>query len=387
MSLNNRNYAIDFLRGIAIIAVLFHHFHLVYHLDNSALNQLFSINFIKSIAGNGNYGVTLFFVISGFLITSTTLERYGSLGNIDMVGFYIFRFARIMPCLVLALLMICLFNAAGISIFENKENSTSLFIAILSVLTFWHNMLMKSVGYFNYCLNIFWSLSVEEVFYLIFPLICFFFKKLRFIIPIWVVVIIAAPIYRGYNASNEIIAVYGYFSCFDAIALGCCSAIISKYIKLNTDLKNILQYCTGALIFSVYGFVGIMENIAWCFSIIALGTAILLICATQPSTLQVQVIPFYKKMICWFGKMSYELYLFHIILLALFKQYIKAEYIGGYEKLFLLILFLTLSAAISGMIAKLYSEPLNRNIRKMLFNFRQKIIFIKPSEKKVYVSS
>jgi peptidoglycan/LPS O-acetylase OafA/YrhL len=97
---NFRNQKIDFLRGIAIIAVLILHFNLSYHIGESALNKIFSVDFIKTIASNGNYGVTMFFVISGFLITSTSLERYGSLGKIDIIGFYIFRFARIMPCLV-----------------------------------------------------------------------------------------------------------------------------------------------------------------------------------------------------------------------------------------------------------------------------------------------
>src|SRR5260221_113591 len=117
---NYRNQQIDLLRGAAILVVLIMHFHFSYHLDQSALSNIFSVNFIKSVVSNGNYGVTLFFVISGFLITTTSLARYEVLSKIDIINFYIFRFARIMPCLILVLSLIALFNFLHIPIFENK---------------------------------------------------------------------------------------------------------------------------------------------------------------------------------------------------------------------------------------------------------------------------
>src|SRR5260370_35086544 len=52
--------------------------------------------------GNGYYGVALFFAISGFLITSNMLARYGDLGSINLREFYVMRAARIIPCLGLA---------------------------------------------------------------------------------------------------------------------------------------------------------------------------------------------------------------------------------------------------------------------------------------------
>ncbi len=230
---NFRNKRIDFLRGIAILAVLVLHFNLSYHLDQSALTNIFSVNFLKTLTSNGNYGVTMFFVISGFLITSMSIKRYNELGKIGLREFYIFRFSRIIPCLLLAIIIISFFKLINIPIFQNNPHTTSFFLAILSVLTFWHNYLMSKAGYFNYCLNIYWSLSVEEIFYVAFPIICIISKKLRFILPIWLCLIIAAPIYRSFYTQNEIIALYGYFSCFDAIAIGCCAAVIAKNIHFK----------------------------------------------------------------------------------------------------------------------------------------------------------
>ncbi len=362
-NLSTRNSQIDFMRGIAILLVLLHHFNLSYSISESALNKIFSTHFINAILNNGNYGVTMFFVISGFLITSTTIERFKTLGNIDLIGFYIFRFARIMPCLILAIVLISFFNYFDLSIFKNN-NSTSFFIGIFSVLTFWHNVLMVKAGWFNYCLNTFWSLSVEEVFYFAFPIICLLFKKTRFIIPFWLVIIILAPFYRHYYGDNEIISVYGYFSCFDAIAMGCCAAIIAPKIRLSTVASKILKLFAATLFISVYFYSGIMENIVFGFTLIAIATSIILITATNSGNN-------FVKSIGWFGKNSYELYLFHIIVLALMKMICKPQVFNDYTKLLWLTLFIILSSFIAGLIEKFYSRPINVNLRKFLFNIRQ----------------
>lgn len=78
-----RNARIDFLRGAAIACVLILHFTLAFGLVNSPLGDLLGADAIKAIAFNGNYGVTIFFVISGYLITSGIVKRWGSLRQID----------------------------------------------------------------------------------------------------------------------------------------------------------------------------------------------------------------------------------------------------------------------------------------------------------------
>lgn len=375
---NVRNQQIDLLRGAAIFAVLILHFHLAYHLDQSVLSNIFSAHFINSVASNGNYGVTVFFVISGFLITSTSLDRYKELGKIDMIGFYIFRFARIMPCLVLALSFIALFNFLHIPIFENNPNSTSLFLAIFSVLTFWHNLLMQKVGYFNYCLNIFWSLSVEEIFYFTFPIICLLFKKLRFIIIFWLALIIMAPIYRSHYTDNEIVALYGYFSCFDAIAMGCIAAVIAKKFQIQKGIKKILLYCAISLISGVYLYSGVMENVVMGVSLIAVGAAVFLISVSNEGIKNNKLSNLFSCGICWFGKNSYELYLFHIIVLALMKEILTPENVGNHTKLIWLALFLGASALMAGIISTFYSQQINIKLRKSIFKIRQKNIILAP---------
>ena len=371
-----RNYKIDFLRGVAILLVLILHFNISYHLDQSALSSIFSTSFIKAVASNGNYGVTIFFVISGFLITSTSLERYGALGKIDSVGFYIFRFARIMPCLLLALSLIILFSFLHIAIFQNDPNSTSFSLAIFSVLTFWHNVLMEKTGYFNYCLNIFWSLSVEEVFYLAFPILCLLFKKTHLILLFWIVLIVISPIYRSYYTDNEIVALYGYFSCFDAIAMGCIAAIITQKIHLHGWIRSVFLYSAGLLIAGVYLYSGIMENVVVGVSLMAVSVAVFLVNAGNDRIEKNNnSISLFGQAICWFGRNSYELYLFHIIILALMKEMVSPDVLGNYTKLLWMVLFLCVSALVAGAISIFYSQPMNKKLRELLPSYRQQKIF------------
>lgn len=374
MKSNFRNYTIDFLRGVAILLVLVLHFNIAYHLDQSALNRIFSVNFIKAIASNGNYGVTIFFVISGFLITSTSLERYKKLGNLDLVGFYIFRFARIMPCLLLVLCLITLFNSLHIPIFQNHANTTSFVLGIFSVLTFWHNVLMEKIGYFNYCLNILWSLSVEEIFYIVFPLLCVFLKNTRFILLFFFSLIIISPIYRSHYTGSEIVALYGYLSCFDAIAIGCVAAIIANKIEFTNGLRKVVLYSASLFIVIIYFYSGIMENVVLGVSLMALATAVYLISASSEKAASNNT-SLLTRIICWFGKNSYELYLFHIVVLALMKEMVSRDALGDYTKLVWAALFIGISVLVAGTISAYYSSPMNKRFRNILFAHRQQKIF------------
>jgi peptidoglycan/LPS O-acetylase OafA/YrhL len=149
-----RNARIDFLRGVAISCVLILHFALAYGLKNSPLGTFLNADLLHAIAFNGNFGVTIFFVISGFLITSFSLKRWGSLKAIDMRAFYLCRFARIMPSLILVLVIIVTLGCFDVPFFNHSDDHHQLpasyfFISVASVLTFWQNVLMQSSGYVN----------------------------------------------------------------------------------------------------------------------------------------------------------------------------------------------------------------------------------------------
>jgi peptidoglycan/LPS O-acetylase OafA/YrhL len=342
-----RNPTVDFLRGLSILAVLLLHFHLTYRLDRGW-------KFLSPVFNNGNYGVVIFFVISGFLITSVTLKRSRELANIRVRDFYTFRLGRIAPNILLMLAIVVSLSLAGIRIFQNGAGP-SLFVTIFSVLTFTHNLLMEKYGYFNYCLNILWSLSVEEVFYLIFPLVCLFPKKTGLIV--WGLFIFISPIYRSLHAhdSTDIFGLYDYRACFDGLAIGCLAALI-----------KVPSWMTKAKIPALLGiawiyYQGIWEHLVFGISAVSVLTALILMGSRDDERKNPITAPFR-----YLGRYSYELYLFHIIILAVMRTLVKEAQLNSYTKPLWFLSFLMMSIGAAVFISRYYAEPLNRKIRHAL---------------------
>lgn len=366
--LTNRNARIDFLRGISIFLVLMLHFILTYPLGN-----IFHLLF-----RNGNYGVTIFFVISGFLITSNALTRHGELYKISVVHFYTLRFARIFPCLLLALASIIGLSFMGLPSFTNTPYipvtpPISIWESAFSVISFWHNVMMEKYGYFNYAMNIYWSLSVEEVFYLLFPIICLIAKNKNLLLLFLFSCMIISPLYRSLHADNDIIYMYSYLACFDAIAFGCFTALIKDYSFMKALKKNYIQL--GAIIVLVFTYLaGIKNHEIFGFSLIAGATAILLLGAKNTQSVEGnnnrrarrhKILHTINLFFQFLGKLSYELYLFHIIILGLIRDIIGTSGFGALQTTLLLMLYLTASIFFSHLIARFYSEPLNQKIRRL----------------------
>jgi peptidoglycan/LPS O-acetylase OafA/YrhL len=358
----SRSTRIDFLRGVAIMLVLLLHFSLTYDLVDSPLSLILPAKVLRALVSNGNYGVTMFFVISGFLITSNNLRRYQQLGDVRLSEFYLFRFARIIPPLILALLVIVGLGLLGVPSFGNHGAHgmppSFFLIAVLSVLTFWHNLLMQAVGYFNYCLNIYWSLSVEEMFYLTFPLAGVLFKR-RGYVALCVLAIGAGPIYRAFHRDDELFFMYGYAACFDAIAFGCLTALLRGRFDPGGRAGRLLRVLSGAGLAACYG-AGIDGHEVMGFTVIALCTACLLVNAFGPAAKN-RMLP--GRLLCWFGRHSYELYLFHIIVLALMRDAVRQGTLAYGYKLPYLALFLVLSALAAAAVSRWYADPLNAALR------------------------
>jgi peptidoglycan/LPS O-acetylase OafA/YrhL len=357
-----RNGPIDALRGVAILCVLLLHFTLAYGLKNSPLERLPA--WLLRAAYQGNFGVTMFFTISGYLITSMSLRRWGALPRIDLREFYGYRVARIMPCLLLALAIIVALGLLDLPFFSNTDGDRALparffLVAAGSVLTFWHNQLMQSAGYFNYCLNVYWSLSVEEVFYLIFPAACLLLRRRSLIVLLCCAAIVTGPIYRSLHADNDIYFMYGYLACFDAIAIGCLTALLAQSMRLTAPQATTLRAIAGIALALLY-LRGIAGHEIFGFTLVALASAGFILGAAghgqghRASVLQ------------WFGRHSYEIYLFHIIVLAAMRNLVTRAQLGYAFRLPWLFLFLAVTALIAAIIARYLSEPANNAIRRRI---------------------
>ena len=365
MSVGVRNQGVDLLRSAAILLVLLHHFNIAYDLPHSPLGQALSPWLVRAACRNGNYGVTMFFAVSGYLITSNALRRWGSLREVRPGTFYRLRIARILPCLLLLLAVVDALGWSGLPIFANRAEAgppVSFVQADLAALSFRMNVLMARAGWFNYCLCVLWSLSVEEVFYLAFPLLCRGLRRPALLVG-WLLVIAIGPAWRAAHAGDEAGFLYAYPACFDGIAIGCCTALLSRRLRLSWRQARWLLVAIP-LMAALYLWRSIADTNVWGVTAMASGTAALLLASAAAGT---SVRPGrIRTGFGWLGRHSYELYLFHLPVLAAMRVAVPPEQAAPGIKPPWLLVFLLLSAALAALVARLVAEPANEALRRHL---------------------
>src|ERR1700761_7268585 len=117
---------IDLLRGAAIFFVLMNHVNMRLLLAKVPYTAGLPDQLVSTLVWKGQYAVQMFFAVSGFLITSTALRRWGSLAQVNLRDFYVLRFARIAPLLLLLLAVLSLLHLAGLHDFVVKAKTGGL---------------------------------------------------------------------------------------------------------------------------------------------------------------------------------------------------------------------------------------------------------------------
>jgi peptidoglycan/LPS O-acetylase OafA/YrhL len=373
-----RSPLVDAVRGISILLVMLFHFDMYYHLGTCLPVKALHLGHpLTLITRNGYFGVTMFFVISGFLITGTSLQRFGRLRAINPVNFYWFRFARIAPCLVLVLTVLVALHYSGNPYFKLNTRDYSVFGAVIHILTFRFNALLVHFGWNINQWNVLWSLSIEDAFYLFFPLLCVLIRDARLIAGLCLIIFLAGPIARFHASSMG--QIYGYFSCFDQLALGCLTAICFRLTRnrFENSPHAILVPISGAFLAACgYFWGGWRENIVFAPSFIALGTALLLIgsgCTLPP------ILSFLRggvPLLSSLGRRSYEIYLFHLVVIE-FMWIVSANLkfnLAIYSPAWL-VLFLGIAYVVAYLISRFWSEPMNHWIRAM----EKRFLFSQPA--------
>ena len=349
-----------------MLCVMLLHYVLAFGFGAAAPASNSLAGMLRNSALSGNYGVTMFFVISGFLITGNTLARWPVPRRLDLVAFYRLRAARLMPALLLALALIVALGVLGVPRFANAHDGQPLpasyfLIAVLSVLTFWHNVLMQSLGYFNYCLNVYWSLSVEEVFYAAFPLaLCALGRATLLVLPC-AVLIVAGPLYRARHADDELYFMYGYLACFDSIALGCLAASCVPRLEAGPRAMAALRVIAAGAMAVVYAR-GIEGHEVYGFTWLGVATAAYLVgCARAGAAGWTS--GSWAAPVRWLGRRSYECYLFHVIVLAGLRLVLPAAAAGFGAWLAGFALFVALAALAAGAVGRYVADPCNAWLR------------------------
>jgi peptidoglycan/LPS O-acetylase OafA/YrhL len=298
---------LDGWRAVAIAGVLFCHASesLVAsgaYLPGSTAYQL---------AALGAKGVDLFFALSGFLITSRLLEEENSHGGIPIKAFYIRRFFRIVPPYLLFLGSLVLFRVTGLIPLSLGEG--------LSCLAFFRNCVPESwCGWYT---GHFWSLSIEEHFYLIWPglLILAGPGRRRCLVAALGAGLIA--LWRSLEFRWQLLAAaapdVGFFTRtdirLDALLWGCWAALLWDDPVWRGFLGRVLGWPWFLLVI-LYGVV-LVGRMPLSFSTQALVMPFLIV-GTLARTGGMAAFLLELPVVKWVGRLSYSLYLWQQLFLV-----------------------------------------------------------------------
>jgi len=370
---NNRNSGIDVLRGIAVISVVLLHINIQIPFSDTYIGIIMPKMLYKFLFWSGYYGVCMFFVVSGFLITTTSLNRWTTLPKVSRSGFYIMRFTRIMPLLVGLLLVLSVLHLAGVTGFIINHERTTLGRALFAAITFHINWLEMKVGYLPGSWDILWTLSIEEVFYLFFPLLCVLCRKEWHFVALIAVFLGISPIARTLWFQGNELGDKNNFAYLDAISLGCMAALVAKRIDVEKWALNAFKVVGWGLIVFILVFRRAANQ--WHLietglnvTVLAIGTAFLLISMQKDFVSDRQKPSRFTAVLRFFGRNSYEVYLTHMFVVILLVDVFKVLKLSGDWTWSLYISVIFTSGILGYLVARFFSNPLNKFIRQRFTN-------------------
>ncbi len=298
---------IDGLRTIAVLPVIF------FHLGFSAIK-------------GGFYGVDVFFVISGYLITSLLLKDIQR-GSFSLKEFWIRRVKRIMPALLFLVLVVLLVFPLlifkGDLVYLVKDAVSAIFSyanfhAYFSLGDYWGNKAESST--FLHA----WSLSLEEQFYVFFPLFLFFLHKFNLSARkgIAAVILFSLVLYIFGYYKNPDLTFYMLPSRAWELAFGGVLATISyDSAKIRPVIAKSLAWL-GLVLISLSYFLTTSGGISLISFLPVIGTVLIIIFADANQGLGKMLS---ARPMVFVGKLSYSLYLWHWPIIVLFKSHLKYQ--------------------------------------------------------------
>ena len=325
-----RNKALDGLRGTAVIIVMLH--HLAAYPPHSALLS----RTVYSLFYAGWVGVDLFFVLSGFLITGILFEAKGSQHYFR--NFYMRRFLRIFPLyygvLVVIFVLVPLAYHFSPAVQEVANHQMWLWFYGVNI-----NIALETKWFFGaewLELGHFWSLSVEEHFYLLWPALAFLLRRrtLMGVCGLCVAVALVLRILLIKGGADPGV-VYVLTPCrMDSLAIGAFAALAvrgSGGVEVLVRAARRLAVISGTALFAMavsYG--SFTEDLPLVqtagYPLLALLFGSVLVLSLGPGIAERF---FSMPLLRFFGTYSYGLYVFHVLLRSLFVKLFGAEHMSA----------------------------------------------------------
>jgi peptidoglycan/LPS O-acetylase OafA/YrhL len=297
---------LDVLRFFAFLAVYLSHSLSIdtgdwvrYHFPEKLANLM------AAVASSGRFGVQLFFLLSGYLITSLLLRERWIKGDVNLRAFYIRRILRIWPLYFFILLVAVLWPWTG-------RLPLPYFLAYLLLAGNW---ITGMFGPPTSWASILWSVSIEEQFYLSWPLVVKIFSRKRcFQVAIGLIVVAnVARLYLAVGSLHSYTVFPNTFAQLDSIGAGIlCAIVLKASIPLFSTGKRLLLVYSGLALLVGCGYFGKFETPTFViagYPAVTFGCLALFLafCGTSLSW----------RPLVYLGKISYGLYVYHVLALSL----------------------------------------------------------------------
>jgi peptidoglycan/LPS O-acetylase OafA/YrhL len=362
----SRLEGVDLLRSLAILFVLLNHVNMRLFLAHIPYTRGLPSQLMSSLIWNGQRGVQIFFAVSGFLIASTSLRRWSEFTIGSVLEFYQLRFARIAPLLLVLLAVLSLLHAASFHDYVVAEKTGGLVRALFAALTFHINVLEASSGYLPGNWDVLWSLSVEEMFYVFFPLLLLFLGRGKPLVALLLAFVVLGPFARAvWTRDNEVWQEYSYLGGMDAIALGCLTALALAKVQIPRAALRFIGGIGAALLVLCLGFTHQtaargLEIVGLDMTVVAVAACMVIAAAAQTQWRSSMILrPFVML-----GRCSYEIYLTHMfVVFAAFRLFVAAGKPMSAVPVFFLAVIL-IAGVLGALVARNFSEPANRWLRR-----------------------
>jgi peptidoglycan/LPS O-acetylase OafA/YrhL len=365
--------ALDGIRGLAIILVMLHHFEGRIPPSNMAINS------VKVVLRYGWVGVDLFFALSGFLITGILLDTRRATNYFR--AFYARRVLRIFP-LYYSVLTFILVVAALIhprpNIVPLVADQKLYFFYLTNWLALWKGEWGPNI------LGHFWSLAVEEQFYLIWPLLVWFLasRRLANVAVSLSVVALLVRIYWVAHTGPAQAVVTATITRMDSLLCGALGAILIRDPQVFVFVRRWFSWTAFASILAFVGG-GTLSRImhgpggglffveTFGFSLLALGFSALIAHTTANDGAHLISQRFLRNSVLTdFGKYSYGIYVYHVPALAICDFLIYERLLKSFvSNLWFGVCYVLFLFAISFFLAKVSYECFERRFLALKRNF------------------